>query len=241
VVVGAWAVAATLAVSSCLLLLDLVGTVLPGMGPTVQPSAVANRLGGLATAVLVGATALAAQRRLRSACAACGRTDRWVRPEGTPAWAWAGAYAAMTGCMVRLGAQFAAGWGDVPLVASVALDAFEVLFLLAGTVLPLGLVHGWGRVWPRKVLPVAGRRVPRWLPLGPAVVLSVGITSYFGIGLGQMVADTFRGISAADGPFAAWFFWTAVPAYVVWGVGLGLAATSYARLTRPACRRCHRG
>jgi len=46
VVVGAWAVAATLAVSSCLLLLDLVGTVLPGMGLTVQPSAVVNRSAG---------------------------------------------------------------------------------------------------------------------------------------------------------------------------------------------------
>jgi hypothetical protein len=70
-------------------------------------------------------------------------------------------------------------------------------------------------------------------------VLSGGITAYFG--LGQMIVDAVRGISAASGPLGAGFFWVAVPAYVVWGVGLGVAARSYAQRTRPACRSCRRG
>ena len=240
-VVAAWAVAATLAGASGLLLLDAVGTLIPGMDIPVQPAAVASRLGAAGLAVLVGATALSHQRRLREACASCGRTEQWWPPAGTPRWAWVGAYAAVAGCVVRLAAQYVVGWDDIPYEPNASLVVFEVLFVLAGTVLPLGLVHHWGRVWPRWVLPVAGRRVPRWLPLGPAVFLSIGITAYFGIGLGGMVVDAIQGKSAASGPFSAGFFWVAVPSYVVWGIGLGLAAVSYARLTRPVCRSCHRG
>ncbi len=240
-VVAAWVVAATLSGASGLLLLDAVGTLIPGMDIPVQPAAVASRLGAAGLGVLVGATALSHQRRLREACASCGRTGRWTPPAATPRWAWAWAYAAVTGCVVRLVAQYAVGWDAVPYEANTSLLVFEVLFVLAGTVLPLGLVHRWGRAWPRWVLPVAGRRVPRWLPLGPAVFLSIGITAYFGIGLGDMVINAVRGESAASGPFSAAFFWVAVPSYVVWGIGLGLAAASYARLTPPACRTCRRG
>ena len=56
--VTAWAVTAALAAASALLLLDVVGTLLPGMGLTVHPVAVLSRAACLAGAVLVGATAL---------------------------------------------------------------------------------------------------------------------------------------------------------------------------------------
>ena len=107
----------------------------------VQPVAVASRLGAAGLGVLVGATALSHQRQLRSACAHCGRTGQWTAPSGTPRWAWAGAYAAVGGCMTRLVAQYAVGWNAVPYGANVSLLVFETLFVLAGTVLPLGLVH----------------------------------------------------------------------------------------------------
>jgi hypothetical protein len=51
---------------------------------------------------------------------------------------------------------------------------FEAGFVLAGTLLPLALVHSWGRVLPRWVPLLAGRRVPRWLLLGPAFGIAAG-------------------------------------------------------------------
>jgi hypothetical protein len=118
---------------------------------------------------------------------------------------------------------------------------FEIGFVLAGTVLPLALVRAWGRVIPRWVPPLAGRRVPRWLLLVPAFAIAGGMTAYFGIATVKLAAETLtgtwdRGVDSL--PLA--FFWVAVPAYLVWGLGLGAAALGYYRVTRPPCRVCGR-
>ena len=120
--------------------------------------------------------------------------------------------------------------------------AFEASLALAGVVLPLALVHRWGRTWPRWVLGLAGRRVPRWLVLGPAFFTSGGVTVYFSVLLGQMVAERLAGrnpFPPSEGlDLPETFFWVAVPAYVVWGVGMAVGALFYFRITRSWCDGC---
>ena len=95
------------------------------------------------------------------------------------------AYAATAGCLLRLAAQLAVGFGDMPLAEDASMAAFEVGFLLAGVLLPLALVHSWGRIWPGWVPLLAGRRIPRAVLLLPAAVFSVGLIVYFGVGIGR--------------------------------------------------------
>ncbi|MGH3357317.1 MAG: hypothetical protein ACRDO7_00845, partial [Nocardioidaceae bacterium] len=111
--------------------------------------------------------------------------------------------------MVRILARAAVGFGETPMSGGVSVLVFEAGFLLAGTVLPLALVHGWGR------------RIPRWLVLGPAIGVSAGIVVYFGLMLAIMVAERLQGRNpfppsgGLDLPEV--FSWFAVPGYVVWG------------------------
>ncbi len=138
----------------------------------------------------------------------------------------------MAGCLTRITAQAVVGFDESPLSGI----AFEACFVLAGTLLPLALVHSWGMVWPRWVVGLAGRRVPRRLVLWPGVGVSVMIVSYFGVMLGQMVVERLHGRNPfppdARMDLPETFFWVAVPAYVVWGAALGVAALSYHRRTR---------
>lgn len=243
--VGAWCVAGALVAASALLLLDVVGTILPGIGVTVHLGAFLSRLTCLAGGVLVGTIALSYQRHWRGACLACGEAASAVRPApgtGPPRWAWLAAWAAVVGCLVRLAAQLAVGFGGALLEGGGAALGFEVGFLLAGTVLPLALVYPWGREFPTWLPGLAGRRVPRWLVLGPALALGVGMTAYFGVTLVEIAVETFAGTwDPGSGAEPLWFFWLAVPAYFIWGLGLLLAATAYRRATRPPCRFCRSG
>jgi hypothetical protein len=237
---AAWGVTVALTAASALLLLDVVGIILPGVGQGVDPVAVLSRAACLAGGVLVGATALCYQRHWRGACLACGRAGEAVRPARPPRWAWLAAWTAVAGCLVRLLAQAGVGFGDL-LRAGGSLLLFEAGFLLAGTVLPLALIYRWGRVFPGWVPLLAGRDVPRWLVLGPALGLGAGMTAYFGVTMVKIAVETVTGTWAQDaGSYPLWFFWVSVPAYLVWGLGLGAAALAYRRATRPRCRTCGR-
>jgi hypothetical protein len=238
--VAACGVSAALLAASALVLLDVVGWLLPGLGVPFHPVAFVSRAASLAGGILVGAAARAYRRRWRSACLFCGRTGIRVRSAQTPRWAWWAAYAAIVGWLVRLGAQVAAGFGRLQ-SGGWSLLVFEAGFVLAGTVLPLALVHPWGRVLPRWLPLLAGRRVPRWLLLGPASGIAGGLTVYFGAATVRLAAETLSGTwapSAGSLPLA--FFWIAIPAYLVWGIGLGAAALAYYRVTRPPCWVCGR-
>ncbi|NRQ35055.1 hypothetical protein HII36_24995 [Nonomuraea sp. NN258] len=240
---AAWAVGAALIVAGAMLLLDVVGAIVPGLGIPFLPLGAASKAVCAGSGALLWRAALTHRRRTEAGCATCGR-PRSGRPslERTPGWAYAAAYAAMAGCLVRIGAQVAVGWGATPYAGGQVL--FEAGFVLAGTVLPLALAHRWGRVWPRWVPGLAGRRVPRRLVLWPAVAVSGGLVAYFGTMLAQMIFERLNGRN----PFPPeggldlpeWFFWCAVPGYLTWGVGLAVAALAYARRTRTACADCGR-
>ncbi|MET9022825.1 hypothetical protein ABZV93_22875 [Actinopolymorpha sp. NPDC004070] len=253
-VVLAWVVSAALTSAACLLLLDVVGLLFVGLGMSFDVGALLSRAGCMAGAVLVGRTALAGGRRLRNGCPACGRR-RGGRaacdtPAGSsvgggtvrsPSWAFAAGYLAVLGCVARFGAQALVGFGSeaAPTTGAagrVAGFAFLAAAALAGTLLPLAQVHRFGRVSPRWVLGLAGRRIPRWLVLGPGLGVSVGMTAYFGTGLVQLLTEPASATSTD--PYPSWFMGVAMSAYLVWGVGLGIAALSYRLLTRPRCSWC---
>ncbi|MGS2616486.1 hypothetical protein ACVCAH_18455 [Micromonospora sp. LZ34] len=237
-----WAVCAALLLSCALLLLDLVGLLILDPGEAFHPGAFASRLGCLAGAGLLAAALIDHWRHRRGDCRRCGRTGRpRAGQPAVPGWARVAAWAAVVGCLVRLAAQVWVGFDDVPLSQGASMVAFEVGFLLAGVLLPLALVHGWGQVWPRWVPLLAGRRVPRLLPLVPAAVFAVGLVCYFGVGLAQLAAETVTGtFDPGDGRYPLAFFWVAESAYWLWGWGLGVAAVDYHRRTRRACPACGR-
>jgi hypothetical protein len=84
--------------------------------------------------------------------------------------------------------------------------------------------------------------VPRWLLLAPALLVSAGLVTYFGAGLALLATGGLGGSSTGStGELSPVFLWTAMSAYVVWGLGLGAAALSYHDRTRPACHSCGAG
>jgi hypothetical protein len=128
----------------------------------------------------------------------------------------------------RFVAQLLLDVGEKPFAAGRATDVFDGGFVLAGTLLPLALVHRWGR------------SVPRWLVAAPALAISTGLTAYFGIATGQLLLDLVGVVSNVDDGYPAAFLWVAVPAYLVWGLTMGAAALSYLRRTSRPCRWCGR-
>ncbi|WP_155884583.1 hypothetical protein [Actinomadura flavalba] len=225
VVAAGWAVAAALLAASALLLLDVVAAILPGLGIEFRPVGALSRAVCAGAGLLVGRVTLERARR---------------RPAGalarTPGRAYAAAYLAVAGCLTRIGAQAWVGLDATPLPSNTSVIVFEAGFLLGGLLLPLSLVHRWGRVWPRWVPFAAGRPVPRRLPLWPATAVSAGLVVYFGLMTLLMIwerlngRDPFPPEGGLDLPEA--FFWISVPAYLVWGLGLAVAARAYARRTR---------
>jgi hypothetical protein len=128
--------------------------------------------------------------------------------------------------------QAAAGFGDLLRAGGLALG-FEAGFVLAGTVLPLALVYRWGQVFPGWVPLLAGRGVPRWLVLGPALGLGVGMTAYFGISMVKLAAETVTGTwTQHAGSYPSWF--TGLPCPPTWPGGWGLGLRRWPTAARPA-------
>ncbi len=244
--IAGWTVCLALMAACPLLLLDAFGALLPGLFVPLQPVAFLSRVACLVEAIFLGASSEAYRRHWCSACLICGRSADRVRLLKPPKWAWWAAYSAIAGCLVRIGAQAAIGFGMMRQPAggprmAVASLVFEALFLLAGTVMPLALVHSWGRVVPGWLPLLAGRRVPRWLLLGPAFAIGSLMTVYFTVTMVKITEDTIGGAwHQSFGTLPLAFFWVSVPGYIVWGLGLVVASFGYNRVTRSACRACGR-
>ncbi|PSL05866.1 hypothetical protein CLV30_10317 [Haloactinopolyspora alba] len=241
------AVLASLAMvtAGAMALLDVVGAALPGLGLEFYPVGALSRAACVGGGVLLLLAVRADLRAGHALCSACGRLWRFTAAlDHTPAWARIAAYVSLAGCLTRVVAQLAVGMDKSPLESGASVLVFEAGFLLAGTVLPLAQAHRWGRVWPRWVPALGGRPVPRRLVLWPGVGVAAGITVYFGFVQVQMVLERLAGrnpFPPGDGvalPEA--FFWVAVPAYLTWGVGLGVAALGYHRRTKRRCPVCAR-
>jgi hypothetical protein len=230
---AACGVSAALVGASALTLIDAVGTLIWALGLPHSPVSAASRAGCLAGAVLLGATARQHRRRWRAECAHCGRSGpvaRWhaVRAAAAPRWTRFAAATATAAMTTRFVAQLFLDAGDLPFTSTTATNLFDGGFVLAGTVLPLALVHRWGR------------SVPRWVLATPALAIATGLTAYFGIATGQLLLDLVGLVPDVDDGYPAGFLWVAVPAYLVWGLTMGAVALSYLRRTAPACRWCGR-
>ncbi|GAB2766039.1 hypothetical protein [Amycolatopsis magusensis] len=234
VVLAGWVVAATLSALGFVLVLDLVALALPGLDLPFELRPFLLRLGCALSGLAFARLAVALRRQLRGGCPDCGRVGGVSRLAVRPRWALAAGYAAVAGCALRFGAQ-TLYQDQIPLEMSPSWWIFVGGMLAGGTLLPLALVHRWGEVWPRWVLPLAGRRVPRLVLLLPAALFALGLVSYFGaFGLVELLVDWISGEPVEQ----ALFLWLAVLGYLAWGLGLGGAAIAYHARTRSGCASC---
>ncbi|MER6366365.1 hypothetical protein [Kitasatospora sp. NPDC001527] len=138
-------------------------------------------------------------------------------------------------------ASVAGASGPSKATASAGIDV-TVLAATVGIFLLLGLLYVWGQVFPRWTLFLSGRRVPRLLPLIPAWLTGVPLAMYGVVLLVMaplMAAGVLPGIKP-DPPFTSssgitWFAWFGGLAFGGLGIGLVVAARSYAARTRPIC------
>ncbi|GAA2741883.1 hypothetical protein [Kitasatospora cinereorecta] len=223
-----------------------------------------------AGAVLLLLVAVVYRRRMRGDCPRCGRRHTGgsdgplAHPAAAPAarptrrlaylllgglLPWAGVKTVWTLGGDALGVS-AADWrrtasagatGLARTAAAAGIDV-SVLAALLGAVLLAGLLHPWGQVFPRWTPFLAGRRVPRLLPLAPALLTGVPLTVY-GAALTAIAPLIAVGVLPGITPTPPFTTASGVTWMVAFGglafTGLGLAllvaARSYAARTRPVC------
>ncbi|MBN6051931.1 hypothetical protein JYK22_08280, partial [Nonomuraea sp. RK-328] len=130
--------------------------------------------------------------------------------------------------------------GAARALASVGVDVTVLAALLAVT-LTLGLLHRWGTVFPGWTPLVAGRWVPRMLPLVPAWAVGTGLAAYGSLltvyaplaALGALPAPVPSGGFTRDG--LTWMILFGGLAFGGLGFALLVSARSYAARTRPVC------
>ncbi|GIH80062.1 hypothetical protein [Planobispora longispora] len=241
---GAWGVAVLALAGSCWVLLNLIQLVLTGTVTDRHGDSdwvtFAERLCLAVVGALFAATALAHSRRRAGVCPRCGRAHppqasgrRYPAPHAAPP---AVRRIAYTGCCAFLPylVLHALGAAGVP---GIEPDGFRPAWsmVLAGVCgvglavfLLLGLVRPWGMVFPRWTPWLAGRRVPRFLPLTPVWVVAPTLALY-GTGSGILAGAGILG----DGLFG--IGGAASLAFGGYGWALAVAAVSYQLRTRPLC------
>jgi hypothetical protein len=236
IAVALWTVAALTVAGSCWVLLSLIELTLTGA--VHDWAAFLERLALAGVGALFTATALSWQRRSRGVCVRCGRAHgpglsgrRYPEPHAAPIAVRRIAYA---GCALFLPYLFLHTLGALG-VSGIEPDGFRPSWpmIAAGVVgvglavfLLLGLVRPWGMVFPRWTLWLAGRRVPRFLPLAPVWLIAPTLALY---GTGGLVYAFFTeyGVVSLGG--------AASVAFGGYGWALGVAAVSYQIRTRPRC------
>ncbi|MEU6037795.1 hypothetical protein ABZ801_20540 [Actinomadura sp. NPDC047616] len=220
-------------------------------------------------AALFAGAALAFQRRTADTCPRCGlahagrdtgripappvpapRAVRLIAYAGSMAfvpyivmkttWALGGTFAGVPADEVVAEFERNGASGLILTLERYGLD-FTTLSALVGIVLLLGLTHRWGQVFPRRVPLLAGRRVPRWLPLTPAWLGALTLAPYGVIGAIFYLLPPVVGLGDLpdDGIMTGWSGWTVaacgIGAFGPYGIALGVAAWSYQHQTRPKC------
>ncbi|MFD9082979.1 hypothetical protein ACFYYM_34355 [Streptomyces erythrochromogenes] len=233
------------------LLMDVI-TLMLGQGVDSRASA-ANKALAAVGAVLLAATArsdrLPAGTALRAPSAAPQfvQLTAWVGTLGfVPyaamklVWASGGTFAGITGEEMLAVSERNGASGIFLTLESWGLDPTALLAVL-GVFLLWGLVRPWGQVFPRWTLFLRGRRVPRWLPLAPALLGAATLAPYGVAGLGYLALDTVGVVTMRRGDFhssgdALLVGWVGMVAFAVYGIALTIAARSYWLRTRPASR-----
>ncbi|MER7340879.1 hypothetical protein ABT403_23915 [Streptomyces sp. NPDC000075] len=131
--------------------------------------------------------------------------------------------------------------GPARAAASAGIDV-TVVAAAVGVFLLLGLLYTWGQVFPRWTAVLAGRRVPRLLPLIPAWLTGIPLCVY-GAVLVVMAPLMATGVLPAIEPSApfttsagiTWMVEFGGLAFAGLGLGLVVAARSYAFRTHPVC------
>jgi hypothetical protein len=95
----------------------------------------------------------------------------------------------------------------------------------------LGLVSPWGQVFPRWAPPLAGRRVPRLLPIAPVWLIAPTFVLY-GLGSGVFVLLIAFGALSWQGDFGLIGYGQPI-SFAGYGLALVIAAASYQARTRP--------
>ncbi|MFF3316229.1 hypothetical protein ACFYV5_12055 [Streptomyces sp. NPDC003035] len=244
-----WVVCALAGITAFSLLMDVI-TLMLGQGVGSRASA-ANKALSAVGAVLLAATARSDHQSTGSAVRAPSAAPPIVRLA-----AWAGTLAFVPYAVMKLvwasGGTFAGITGEEMLAISERNGASEIfltleswgldptaLLAVLGVFLLWGLVRPWGQVFPRWTLFLRGRRVPRWLPLAPALLGAATLAPYGVVGVGYLALATADVVTMRRGDFhssgdALLVGWIGMVAFAVYGIALIIAARSYWLRTRPA-------
>ncbi|MBL1100873.1 hypothetical protein JK363_30245 [Streptomyces sp. 205] len=146
-------------------------------------------------------------------------------------WASGGTFAGVSGEEMRAISERNGASGIWLTLESWGLDATTLPAAL-GVFLLWGLVRPWGQVFPRWTPVLHGRRVPRWLPLTPALIGAATLAPYGVFGLGYAALATAGAVTIPRGDFhtpddALLVTWIGMTAFAVFGLALTIAARSY--------------
>ncbi|WP_256177975.1 hypothetical protein [Kitasatospora aureofaciens] len=240
-----WGLAGLAAATAFSLLMDVV-TLLFGEGVDNVPNAVLRALAAAGTVLLVATARVRRPDAVRAVGASAAPDSvQLAAIAGTLAfipyaamkltWAFGGTFAGASGAEMRAGNERNGASGLWLTLESWGIDGTALLAAL-GVFLLWGLVRPWGQVFPRWTLPLSGRRVPRWLPLVPALLGAGTLAPYGVVGLGYLMLCTVGVFSLRKGEFASptdamLVAWIGIGAFAVYGVALAVAARSYWRRT----------
>ncbi|WP_405700850.1 hypothetical protein [Streptomyces sp. NBC_00069] len=225
-----WAACGLSAAAGCTLLMDLIA-LLFGQGVDSRPGAVLHAL-GLAGAVALGA---AAGRGRAAAPAAPGPPGRWIPYVGVLCflpyivmklnWALGGTFAGIEGAQVLAASERNGASGLWLTLERWGLDP-TALMAFAGILLLFCLIRPWGL------------RLPRWLPLTPALIGVGTLVPYGLLGLAYLVPAQLGAVPLPEGDFASRgevlaVGWIGYAAFAGYGVALMAATRSYWRRTSP--------
>ena len=203
-------------------------------------------------------TTLAYARRTGGRCEECGRgarpgwsRARWIRVGRTSAYVATVAplgYAVIrllwaAGVPVGATEEFladlrAANEGNGTVLMELALATMAT----GGGLLCFGLTRPWSESWPRWVLGLAGRPVPRWFPTGLATLCGVGLFGFASL----LVPDLLRFLGGETVYYpgtrvrTTWLSHVPEVALMVWSVAVLVSALAFHYRTQPACRFCSR-